>query len=248
LLALGGLLVGFGASEHHGLSASLRRTLQVAIVTAANLALCETGPTNEMASSSICLVLGHAFEFLNFSDKTQISHDLLLPLITKSILFSKYGLNWGYFLGTMDTDVVQDSSNRFNWSPKSISYFQIHKMSTGPLISSLGLLSRLAAFSVESFEDINLLFQLTDGLSAFTRSLRRQWLQNKFSEIDPAEDSMFLGEETLMISLPLLRQVLKSIMFAVIIIQRAVVGRFLGTSRVSEAQGAFRPENYSLRY
>ena len=83
---------------------------------------------------------------------------------------------------------------------------------------------------------------ITD-LSAFTRSLCVQWRQNKLSEIDITEESMFLSEESLRTTIPLLWRVLNSSMYAIVIVLRSLLGRVLGDNRIPNEDGkplAFR--------
>ena len=237
MLALGGLLLGFESQHRRGLSVTLRRTLESAIVEAANLALDVVEPGDEVASTSIALVLSHVFDMLGRLDKSQINHNLLLPLLIRAAYFSRDGFHWGYFLGTIDADVVQDTAEKFVWSTKSSTYFQTHQMSSGPLIASLGSLSRLAAFSVEVVHDEDCLIVMVEDLSAFCRSLCVQWRQNKLSEIDIAEEMDFLSDESLKVSLPVLWQFLKASMFATMIVLRALLGRVLGDRRMLVNEG-----------
>ena len=239
LLVLGGLMLGFEGQGRQGLSSALRRTLKSAVVKAANLALEEVEPIDELGCNSIAVVLSHVFELLGDFESSQIDHNLLLPILVRAPYFSKSGLYWGYFLGTMDSDIVQNTSVQFTWSMKSSTYYQVQQMASGPLIASLGSLSRFAAFCVQNVNNVNLLLVMTEDISAFCRSLCIQWRQNKLSEIDIAEELEFLSDETLKTSLPLLWQVLKSTMFATVIILRALLGRVLGEGNMPRKEGIF---------
>lgn len=239
LLVLGGLLSGFEGQDRGGLPTALRRTLEGAIFKAANLALEEGGPNRGLDTSSIAMVLIYIFDLLSADERTHINHDLLLPVLCEAIFFSKDGLHWGYFLGAMDADVVQGNGSKFNWSTRSSTYIQLQRISSGSLVASMGSLSRLTAFSLEMVRDVDLLTVLVKDLSAFTRSLCVQWRQNKLSEVDATEEAAFLSDETLRSSLPLLWQVLKTTMFAIIIIERALLGRVLGDRAISADRGMF---------
>ena len=237
LLVLGGLLLGFEGQYRQGLSTSLRDTLENAIVTAANLALEEVQRSNELAGSSIAIVLGHVFDLLSHGHKANINYDLLLPILVQGPYFSKEGLYSGYLLSTMDAEIVQADGSKFDWSTKSPTYVQLQRVVSGPLISSLGSLSRLTAVSVEKVQNIKLLVAMMDDISAFTRSLCIQWRQNKLSEIDVNEEAIFLSDETLKISLPLLWRVLKSSMFAIVVVLRSLLGRTIGDARLPLDRG-----------
>ncbi|KAI4135132.1 MAG: hypothetical protein LQ347_000920 [Umbilicaria vellea] len=233
VLVLGGLLSGFESENREGLPTALRRTLEGAIVKAANLALEESGPNRGLDTSSLAMVLSYIFDLLSAVERAQIKYDLLLPVLCEACFFSKDGLHWGYFLGTMDADVVQSEGSRFNWSTRSSTYFQLQRISSGSLVASLGSLSRLTAFSIEMVRSVDLLAVFIDDLSAFTRSLCVQWRQNKLSEIDATDETAFLSEEALRTSLPLLWQVLKTTTFTIIICLRALLGRVLGDRSMS---------------
>ena len=237
-MILGGLLVGFEAQGRNGLSPDLRRLLESAVVTATNLALEDEQNQSELALHTVCLVVGHTFDLLHEVEKRRIDHNRLLPLLTKAIYFSRNGLQWGYFLGTMDADIVQDS-NKFNWSAKSTTFFQVKKIATAPLMTILGSLSRVTAFCAESVSDTNLYFKLVEDVSAFTRTLCVQWQQNKLSEVDVSEETIFLHDEALNTTLPMLWQLLKSTLFSVIIAQTALFSRLLGDRSIPQVQHPF---------
>ena len=237
LLLLGGLLLGFESQDRHSLSPSLRRTLEGAIVKAGNLALLAMEEDNRLSATSIAVVLSNVFDVLGNHERSGINHELLLPLLIRTIFFTKGGLDWGYFLGTLDADITQTTDNKFNWSPKSSTYFQFQRMASGPLVGALGALSRLTAFCVEKARSADLLLTMTSDLSAFARSLGVQWRQNKLSEIDVTEEGTFLHDETLNTTLPPLWQVLKSTLFAVVIVQRSLLGRILSDGQLPSNDG-----------
>lgn len=239
LLVIGGLLSGFESEGRGGLPTALRRILEGAIVKAANLALEESGPNRGLDTSSLAMVLSYIFDLLSAVERAQIKHDLLLPVLCEACFFSRDGLYWGYFLGTMDADVVQGEGSKFDWSTRSTTYYQLQRTSSEPLVASLGSLSRLTAFSVEMVRSVDLLAVFVDDLSAFTRSLCVQWRQNKLSEVDITDEAAFLSEEALQSSLPLLWQVLKMTTFAIIISLRALLGRVLGDGAITADLGMF---------
>ena len=237
ILVLGGLLTGFEAYERRGLSEKLRRDLERAVVTAANQALNDAEADSEVAPNTICLVLGHCFDLLSGLEKDKLDKEKLLPLLIRMTYFSKEGLHSGYFLGTMDADVLQGNNDKFNWSGKSSTFYHVRWMATGPTVSALGTLSRIAAFYVERVRDTGLLFKVAEDMAIFSRSICIQWRQNKLSELDVTEEDMFLSEEAISTTLPLLWQVLKSTMFSTVIIQGALMSRILGDGSVPASRG-----------
>ena len=237
LCVLTGLLSGFSSQGKQIISRSLRRKLENATVKAANLALQEEAASNELAGNSISMMLSRVFDLLDLKEKMSLNGDLLLPFLIHAPFFSKEGLQYGYFLSTLDSDIIQREGMKFDWSPNSAAYLQCQRMATGPLITSLGALSRLTAFCVENVPNTDLLSPVITDLSAFTRSLCVQWRQNKLSEIDITEESIYLSEESLRITVPLLWRVFNSTMFSIVTILRSLLGRVLGDSSVSTDVG-----------
>lgn len=244
LLALGGLLLGFEGQERRGLSESLRMKLESAIVRALNMALQEIGSDNEVAVNSIIMTVCHVFSLLSEHEKRGINHDLLLPRLSRAPFFSTEGLHYGYFLSTMDADIVEGPNRKFDWSIKSSTYLQVQRIASSPLIASLGSLSRVLAYSIDHVQNVQLLPTLIGEISAFTRSLCIQWRQNKFSEVDLKEESTYLSHETIRTSLPLIWRVLKSSMFSIVVILRSLLGRVLEDSRISMDGGKYLQVNF----
>lgn len=232
LLVFGGLLLGFSKHDGYALSDQLRRVLENATVTATNLALQQGEASDNLAAKSIAVVLSHVFELLNDSERLSLDHNSLLPILYQPPLFDKDGLHFGYFLSNIDADVIEAIPGKFDWAAGSSTYVQTKRMSTGPLFSSLGSLSRLIAFAAENAQDPAAVATLVGDLSHFARSLCVQWRQNKLSEIDISEETAYLTENALKTTLPLLWRVLKSSIFATIIILRSVLGRVLGDARL----------------
>lgn len=237
ILALGGLLLGSEGKDSQTTSDALRRTLESATIKALNLALEEIEAGSELAVNSLVVTLSHIFNLLSDSAKYDINHDLLLPYLCWSPFFSSEGLHFGYFLSTMDTDIIECASMKFDWSTKSSTYFQVQHIASSPLVASLGSFSRLMTYSIEYVQNVELLTTMISEISAFTRSLCVQWRQNKLSEIDVHEESIYLSDESLQISLPLLWQVLKSSMFTIIIALRSLLGRVLGDTKLAVESG-----------
>ena len=229
---LTGLLAGLeGRAQQEG-SDAMRRTLEGATVKAANISLREGEAKNEYISDSIAVLLSQAFGLLSDGCQLDLDHDLLLPIVYYAPLFARGGLHYGYFLSTIDADILQSPGMRFDWSSHSSTYARYQRMVTGPLVASLGPLSRLMAFSIEHVQDWELLFTMVKDLATFSRSLSVQWRQNKLSEIDLAEESTYLSEETMRHTIPLLWRVLRSTMFAIIVALQALLRRVLDDSRM----------------
>ena len=237
LLLLGGVLLGSERQDPQVITISLRKKLESAMTGALNLVLQEVREGADLAINTLVLTTNYVFGLLSDAEKARINYDRLLPLLCWALFFSVDGLHFGYFLTTIDADIVEGSDQKFNWSSKSPSFDQVQRMAQSPLISSLGSLSRLLAQCVEHVQDVGLLRALLGDISAFSRSIGIQWRQNKLSEIDTHEEAVFLSEQSLQNSLPVLWQTLKSCMFCIVIILRPLLGRVLEDGSISMADG-----------
>lgn len=227
LLAIAGLLLGFGSAEEENLSRSMRSTLESALVTAANLSLEETIEDDELGLATITLVLNHCFPHLPDYERMKLDYDLLLPVLTHSALHSRDGLQSAYFLGVIDRDVQAGPNSRLQWSQRSASYQQIQTMLSSPLIASMGPLARLIGHTVEQVKDPLLVTAVLDDLELFSRTLNTQWRQNKLSEIENPEQQERLEETTFKVTAPTLWKLLQTTLFSSVIMLRSAVGRVL---------------------
>ena len=237
LLILGGLLLGFGPVEDENLSRSMRSTLESALVTAVNLSLDETAGEDDLGHHCITLVLNHCFPSLADHERAQLNYDALLPVLVRNTLYSSEGLMSAYFLGAVDLDVKPMSKGQFHWPERSASSQQIQSLLSSPLLSSLGPLSRLIGHSVDNVVDPWLVSAAVEDLETFAKTLHLQWRQNKLSEIDASEENLYLDAETLGATTPQLWKLLRSTLFAVVIILRSAVGRVLGDATLANDEG-----------
>lgn len=239
LIALGGLLLGFERDDQETNNDAVRRIVEEVMIKALNLALEEIDLYSELAVHSIVITLSHTFKLLSKFSKLKIHYDLLLPHLCWSPFFSSEGLHLGYFLSTMDADIIEGPNMKFDWSTKSSTYFQVQRIASNPLVASLGSLSRLIEYSVDHVRDVELLITMMGNISAFARSLCVQWRQNKLSDIDVQEEAIFLSSESLQNSLPLMWKVLKSSMFSIVIILKSLLGRVLGDAKMPVDGGKY---------
>lgn len=237
LLVLGGLLLGFGSVEDENLSGGMRATLESAFVTAVNLALEETSDGDDLGFHSVTLVLNYCFPLLADHERSGLNYDALLPVLMRSVFNSPYALRSGYFIGAIDADIRQVSKDQFQWSERSSSFQQVKNMLESPLVSSLGPLSRLISHALEQVQQPWLVSAVADDLETFARTMHVQWRQNKLSEIDPSEEGIFLDNHTLGTTAPQLWKLMRSTLFAVVIILRSVVGRTLSDGSLAADTG-----------
>lgn len=227
LLLLGGTLLGFDGQGQQQLPNDLRHKIEGAIITASNLAL--QSKDDSEANSQLCVVfvLNTVFPLLADHHRAQIQYDLLLPELIESTYFSREGLEHGYWLGAIDTDVKQISQTRFHWDARSPSAMRLQSIKSRVLVGSLGPLSRLVAHSVENVRDSSLVAAVLLRLAEFSRNVVLSWRQNKLSEVEVSEEAEFLDNQTRQTVMPELLQLLRNIMFSIVICLRATTGRIL---------------------
>ena len=242
LLLLGGVLLGGEGQNRQGLPWNIRTKLEAALATAAQLAL-EELDVNGIDGPCTIMVLNYTFELLSDFERSKIDYDRLLPLVLQTTYSSPEGLESGLFLGAIDKDVVEVSGKKFQWSPHSVSYGRASAITSKPLISALGPLSRLIAHAVENVRDPNLVSQSVDVIADFARTLVAQWRQNKLSEIDRIEESEFLDAESLGSTVPTLWKVLRNCLYSVVIVLRAALGRVLNDRALASDKSEFSHYN-----
>lgn len=208
----------------------MRGMLEAAFVTAANLALLEARDSDELSQSTIALAVNYTFSHLADQERTHIDYDRLLPILMHSTLHSIEGLGSAYFIGVADSDVCQVTEKHFSWNETSASYKQVQRIMSSPLISSLGPLSRLIAHTLEHVRDSWLVLSVVEDVADFSQRLHIQWRQNKLSEIDASEETLFLNEEAYKVTVPNLWKLLRSVLYGLVIILRSAVGRQIGDS------------------
>lgn len=239
LCVFSGLLLGLQSQGALAASASLKNTLQSASIKAIDLYLHGDGKRDDLAANSIVMMLSFVFDLLDHDHKIGLDHQLLLPITLNATFFSQDGLHFGYLLSRIDSDVAQVTRTSFDWSAKSPTYAQLQETACRPLTSSLGTLSRIMAFSTREVRGSDVLASAMKDLSCLSRSLLVQWQQNKLSEIDAVEECDFLTEESMRSTLPTLWQLLRSTMFAIVIVLRSILGRVLEDGSLPPDFGPF---------
>lgn len=246
VLLIGGLLLGFGPVEDENLSGSMRTRLESGFVAAVNAALHEVHGNDLLGQETICLVLNHCFASLPDHERVRLDYNLVLPVLLRATLHGRDGLRSAFFLSAVDVDVQPISETQFQWSENSVSYQQIQKFLSSPLISSLGPLARLAGHAIEQARDSGLVIAALDDIEGFSRTLYLQWRQSKLSEIDASEENIYLDGLSLNKTIPSLWKLLRSTLYAVIIIMRSIIGRILGDGALTTNEVAPRLSTQAL--
>ncbi|CZS93380.1 related to peroxisomal membrane protein PEX17 [Rhynchosporium agropyri] len=226
VLVICGVLIGMEGQERQGLSRSLRNTLENAMVTAVNLALDSPSTAGSLGSGSLVLALNHVFPLLSNGVRGELNYDEFLQVAVRTMT-SVDGYQEGHFVEAIDFDVKQVGGNQFDWSTRSASFRQLQKLAKKPVIASIGPLSRLISHAIENVRNPLLVVEAREHLLLFSTGISQKWQRNKLSKIDPSEEATFLTPDTLRVTSPILWQMLKTAMFATVVILRAVIGRTL---------------------
>lgn len=239
LLVIGGLLLGFGPAEEENISRTMRKMLEGALVTAVNLSLRKTPQEDELGQETITLVLNHCFPALSDEERENLNYHFLLPVLMHTTFHASEGLRSGAFLSTLDQDVRPISEAQLQWSERSRSFEQVKAIQSSPLVASLGPLARLIAHAIENVEES---WRVTDtivDLEVFVKTLHSHWHVGKLSGVDPTETYTYLDRQTNTVTLPTLFNLLRSVLFASIIILRSATGRVLSDSALARPKGSF---------
>ncbi|KAG9232036.1 hypothetical protein BJ875DRAFT_97978 [Amylocarpus encephaloides] len=232
-----GILLGMEGNDRHGLSSALRTKLENAIVTATNLVMRDAANVGSLGISSATLALNHAFPLLPDASRALLDYDSMVMPLATTVTFSQ-GYEDGHFLEAVNVDVKEAPEKNFGWSPRSMSFLRLQKVGSKPLISSMGPLSRLIAHAVEFSMNPVGSVEVLDHLLVFSGKLLTAWESNKLSELDASEERTSLTPETLQVTYPVLWQVLKSAMFAIVVILRSIVAKTVTNSHLSSSQVA----------
>lgn len=248
MLLLGGILLGFEGQNRQGLPWHIRTRLESALATAAKLALEELDPEAGVDGYCVTMVLNYTFELLSDLERSKLDYDRLLPVMVRSAFLSPEGLEGGYFLGAIDKDIVEAPGKKFLWSPNSPTFGIVSTVSSRPLVSALGPLSRLVSHAIENVRDPRLVAQAVDYLADFVRTLMVQWRQNKLSEVDVAEEVEFLDPESLQTTIPALWKVLRNCLYSIVIILHAVLGRTINDPALAANSSKSDPIPFELTH
>ncbi|KAH8153063.1 uncharacterized protein LAJ45_02650 [Morchella importuna] len=202
---------------------------------AVNLSV-ETNETNELEADTLSLILSHAMQSLSRKAKEVINYDALLPVVIKSIYYSREGFQSGYFLSTIDHDIM-NIEGKLAWPSKSNSFLELQNRSGRPMFAAMSGLARLAAASIRHAQEPAVLHAFLESLLNFSHILTAQWKMNGLSEIPMSEEANLVDEDSLKATIPVVWQILKSILFASTLILQELM------SRVAESPALCDSEN-----
>lgn len=225
LLVLAGILMGFEGSERQSLSGGMRRTLEGAVVTAANLALHTLEREPPIARAAVVLALNWAFPLMSDVAREDVDCDALLPVAVEALVGGA-GFQRGLFLGPIAADVRQ-LGQHLDWHEASASFLAIRNLGSKPLVETAGPLSKLVSYAIEKVRDHRLVLQAQNSLVAFTGGLLEQWLHVILSEVETSDESARLSANTIQVTWPALWRLLTNVLFAVVAILRSITARSL---------------------
>lgn len=225
LLVLAGILMGFEGGERQSLAGGMRRTLEGAVVTAANLALHTLEREPPLARAAVVLALNWAFPLLSDVAREDVDGEALLPVAVEAMV-GDAGFQGGLFLGPIAADVKQ-LGQYLDWPEASESFLAIRNLGSKSLVETAGPLSKLIAYAIERARDHRLVLQAQDDIVAFTGSLLEQWLHVSLSEVELSDESARLSANTLQVTWPTLWRLLTNVLFAVVAILRSITARSL---------------------
>ncbi|KAF8535295.1 hypothetical protein BDD12DRAFT_856080 [Trichophaea hybrida] len=212
LLLLGAVLCANQDTSH--LSLLTRKSVEAAFCRAANLSLLANSDnvSDDFESDVVNVVLAHTMQNLSHKAKSQINYDALLPTVVKSIYFSRDGFQSGYFLPIIDHDMVVTNC-KLAWPCKSNSFLQLQERSARPLFISMSGLAMLAGSAIQQMNDASAVYGLLDRIQRFSDSLVSQWKSNRLSAIPMSEEAQLIDEKSLKTTIPVLWQILKTVLF-----------------------------------
>lgn len=232
-LVIAGILLGMEGQERRGLSRALRMKVEAALMMAANLSMQDTGVC-QLGREAALLALNHTFDLLSEDAKRMINHDVLAPLAIEGMTGSN-GYMAGTFVGLAGRDIRYTRDSHLDW-PETTPSFQHHvkSISSRPLITSMGPLARLVAYTITNLQQpLPQIPTILSRLSNFSHLLHQNWRANILSALDPSQLSHLLTPETFQRTYPALLQLLKSAMFATVVILQAITSRLLVDLRLT---------------
>ena len=102
----------------------------------------------------------------------------------------------------------------------------------------MGPLARLIAYTLGNVNDTSLLQQISQDLLTLTSTLDRLWRHIKLSEVHISEESIYLDKTTIERTIPQLWRMLRSILFSVTVVLRAVLDRVINDSSLATSNVA----------
>jgi hypothetical protein len=156
----------------------------------------------------------------------QLNYEAMLPAVIRSIYFSREGFQSGYFLPAIDHDIVE-VNGRLSWPSRSNSFVELQQRSARPLFLSMSGLGKLAGSAIKEARDVRALFALLESIQRFSSTMASQWKTNRFSNIPMSEEPRMVDEESLKATVPVVWQILKTVLFTTTLILQELTSRVI---------------------
>lgn len=163
---------------------------------------------------------------ISYKAKSHLSYDALLPAVIKSIYFSREGFQSGYFLPTIDHDIVT-MDGKLAWPSKSNSFLELQERSARPLFVSMSGLAKLAGIAVKEAHDVRAVHALLDSIQRFSHTMASQWRTNRLAEIPMLQEAELIDDDSLKATVPVVWQILKTVLFTTTLILQDLTVRVI---------------------
>ncbi|TGZ83164.1 hypothetical protein EX30DRAFT_329197 [Ascodesmis nigricans] len=235
LLLLGAILSADHERSH--LPRATRNSLEDAFCRAVNLSLSANISHRDdgLEADVLSMVLSHAISSLSRRAKAQLNYHDLLPFVVKSIYYSKEGFQSGYFLPTIDHDIVE-VDGKLSWPSRSNSFLILQERTARPLFVQMGSLARLTGQAIKETHEPKAVHALLDDLGKFSQTMQAQWKLNRLSTIPFVEEENMVDSECLKATMPVAWQMLKTVLFTTTIILQEMMARVIETPELCEPE------------
>ncbi|KAL8388622.1 hypothetical protein RB595_009107 [Gaeumannomyces hyphopodioides] len=203
--------------------------LEHGVAKAINIGLGQFGQIEDtsqrlLAQAAMTLTVAHACPLLTeTSSRYVLNLDALVPVALHAVTHHKEGLQNCAFMGGIGADAVFDQANRLHWPGTSKSFEDVQRVAANPLVGALGSLSKVLALAVSHTGSTEVIDMVLSDLFAISTGLSWSWGATRLSELehDPAGLSAATREQTL----PVLLQLQRNVMYACVVVLRAIVAR-----------------------
>lgn len=235
---LGGILSADHERSH--LPRQTRASLEDAFIRAVNLSLTANldRKLEGLEADVLSLVLSHSITALSGRAKAQLNYHELLPFLIKSIYYSQEGFQSGYFLPSIDHDIVE-VNGKLSWPSRSNSFLHLQQRTARPLFVQMGGLARLAGMAIKESNEPAAVYALLDDLAKFGNTMLAQWKLNRLSTIPFSEEEAMVEAESLKATMPVAWQMLKTVLFTTTLILQEMMSKVIETPALCTPESKF---------
>ena len=201
----------------------------------------------DLEADVLSLVLSHAIGSISYKAKEYLNYDALLPAVIKSIYFSREGFQSGYFLPTIDHDIVT-MDGKLAWPSKSNSFVELQERSARPLFVSMSGLAKLAGIAIKEAHDVRAVHALLDSIQRFSHTMASQWRTNRLAEIPMSQEAELIDDASLKATVPVVWQILKTVLFTTTLILQDLTARVIQNPMFSGRESRLPPPHLPRRH